>query len=255
MEFKQRDKFYLLLVAPSLTLLYSTLFNCPSTLSLACEQNYQAHYLEMIETGSWFTYLAWGIIPVLCYKLLQANKKIHYLEEAEKELRFFSYYDMLSGTYNRNAFVQKSIYFEGTFHNLAVLICDIDGLKLINDTLGHNAGDELIRTTATILKQCCSSSIAIYRLGGDEFLIFLPELKSETDIKPLVDNIRQAIVLHNQTNFALPLSLSLGWALPEDTQPTLADLINLADNRMYQEKRTLKEKIRQDLLQSLRDHQ
>lgn len=255
MDFKQRDTHYLLLMVVTLGLLCSTLFNWPSTLSLVLRQFCQEHNLEMISTGSWVTYLTCGIILVLLYELHQASKRIHALEIKEKKLRHFSYYDTLSGTYNRNAFVQKSRSLEGHLHSLAVLICDIDGLKLINDTLGHSVGDELIQTTATILKQCCSTTTTVYRLSGDEFLIFLPQPKPETGIKNLVCKIRQAIVLHNQTNLSLPLSLSIRWALPEDTQPTLSDLINLADCRMYQEKLTRKEKVRQDLLQSLRNYQ
>ncbi|HWR08537.1 GGDEF domain-containing protein [Sporomusa sp.] len=196
-------------------------------------------------------YLAIGSIMVLVYKLYDLKKQVRSLKTQEQELRSFSYYDAMAGIYNRNAFVQRNQSLEGQAENVAVLVCDIDGLKLINDTLGHNTGDELIRTTADILNKYCSPTRTVYRMGGDEFLILLTQVKSNADMTEFVERLRQEITQHNQTALSLPLSLSMGLAGPEDAQPTLTDLIKLADSRMYQEKRACKEKVKRSLLQVL----
>ena len=121
-----------------------------------------------------------------------------------------------------------------------------------NDTLGHHAGDELIRVAARILNECCRNTDAVFRMGGDEFLMLLPQTEASQNVEEVVRGIRSAVLDYNQSAASLPLSVSLGYAVPEDRQPTLEDLIKLADSRMYQEKKACKEKVRQGLMNLLR---
>ena len=183
------------------------------------------------------------------FHALQAQ--IDTLQQQEEHLRRCSQYDLLTGTFNRNAFLEQA----QKVRNLAqvgVLMCDIDGLKLINDTLGHHAGDEVIRAAAKILTECSSLVDGVFRMGGDEFLLFLPHVEQAQEVEDLVERIRGAIAAYNQSAVLAPLSLSVGYALPIDRQPTLEALLKLADSRMYQEKKACKEKVRQGLLSILR---
>lgn len=191
-----------------------------------------------------------GIMGFL-YKFYLLHKQVDYLTKREKELQFYSYYDALSGTYNRNAFVQKVQSIEDIVDNIAVVVCDIDGLKLINDTLGHCSGDALIRTTAEILSNCASSIVTVYRTGGDEFLLLFTQWNPDNDLEKVIQKIRQAITQHNQKALGLPLSLSIGGATPEDKQANITDLIKLADSRMYQAKKACREKVKESLLHVL----
>ena len=182
------------------------------------------------------------------------RQNIHLVEEIqdmrnlEKELRYYSYYDAMAGTYNRNAFVQEAKALEGEKSGFAVILCDIDGLKLINDTLGHSIGDHFIQVTAEILTKTCSMFGRVYRMGGDEFLVFLPTETSNRTMMDLVQHIRQTVASYSQ--YQISLSISIGWALADNTH-TLTELIKIADCQMYQEKAMHREQVRQELTRSL----
>lgn len=198
-------------------------------------------------------YTGIGVIFLLCYKIYSLSRRINRLKVIEKELRFYSYYDSLSGTYNRNAFVQQVKALESD-KGLALMLCDIDGLKLINDTLGHSAGDELIRVTADTLNAVCSSAGQVYRLGGDEYVVLFVNRISDADAAEFVKSVRQAVCKYNEGTRALPLSLSIGWAVAEDSQVGLTELMKIADGCMYQEKFACREKVRQSLIQVLKKY-
>lgn len=232
-------------------LVCSYLFDFPLMLLQVLNWFYLQQENGVVSMMFLFVHLGIGGILVLLCKLYYLNKRVCHLQNSEKELRFFSYHDAVAGTCNRNAFVQRTKKLDEDMGDVAVLVCDIDGLKIINDILGHNAGDTLIRITGDILNKCCSSRATVYRMGGDEFLLLLTHVNSDADIIPLTQMLHQAVIQYNQTNSSLPLSLSMGWALPEDAQPTLTDLINLADGRMYQDKIACKDTVRQGLLQIL----
>ena len=206
------------------------------------------------QTLAGITFLGYGLV-LLVYglygKLHALQAQIGQLKRQEETLRRCSQYDVLSGTFNRNAFAERAKELRDVA-TTGVVMCDIDGLKLINDTLGHHAGDELIRVTARILNECCGHADGAFRMGGDEFLLLWPQMETSQDLEEVVRCIRSAVLAYNQSANSLPLSVSLGYAMPEDKQPTLEDLIKLADSRMYQEKKACKEKVRQGLLAILR---
>ncbi len=215
-------------------------------------QAWQRATAEQTLAGS--TLLGYALLLVvsgLYGKLHALQAQVGQLKRQEEMLRRCSQYDVLSGTFNRNAFAERAKELR-EMETMGVVMCDIDGLKLINDTLGHHAGDELIRVAARILNECCSPADAVFRMGGDEFLLLLPQTEASQNVEEVVRGIRSAVLAYNQSAASLPLSVSLGYAVPEDRQPTLEDLIKLADSRMYQEKKACKEKVRQGLMNLLR---
>lgn len=190
---------------------------------------------------------------VLIISLWQQNcfllKKVQHWRKVGNELRFYSYYDAMSGTYNRNAFIQKAKSWKNVQNKVAVISCDIDGLKLINDTLGHNMGDQLICATADILTKTCANAGQVYRIGGDEFLMLLPMKTLDMELDALIQKIRKEVAVYNQQK-QLPLSISMGWALPDNAH-TLTELIKIADYQMYKEKSLHREKVQKEWVQSL----
>ncbi|TYO98052.1 PAS domain S-box protein [Desulfallas thermosapovorans] len=156
-------------------------------------------------------------------------------KKTEDRLRFLSLHDALTGLYNRN-------YFEEEMHRLVKgrqfpvsLICaDVDGLKQVNDSLGHKKGDELLVSTATIIKNALRASDVVARVGGDEFVIILPQ--SDLDAaESACRRIRDSIAQYNRQKPDLPISISLGCATAQ-TGKDMANLYKLADDNMYREK-------------------
>ncbi|MCX8061901.1 MAG: diguanylate cyclase [Anaerolineales bacterium] len=157
-------------------------------------------------------------------------------KKAEEYLRYLGSHDVLTGLYNR-------MYFEQTLREweqqppypISVLVIDINGLKPVNDTYGHQAGDDLIRRAAEVLQKACEENDILARIGGDEFIILMPNC-GERKAAQMVKRIENLRDLNNKYHYqAPPLSFSIGKASAEADR-SLQKLIVQADNAMYQEK-------------------
>lgn len=153
---------------------------------------------------------------------------------SEIKLNYMSFYDALTGVHNR-AFIEESIKRLDTQRQLplSVIMADVDGLKIVNDTLGHDYGDELIKKIAAIVKKSCRKEDIIGRFGGDEFIVLLPQSSSE---------IAQEICARIKTNLkdvfikAIPVSLSLGFATKKTSSENIKQMVKLADQDMMKNK-------------------
>ena len=173
------------------------------------------------------------------------------LKGMEEQLRFLSMHDPLTGLYNRAFFDEEGARMaSGRFDPLGVVVADLDGLKLVNDLLGHSAGDRLLRDTGRLLKEAFRSSDVVARVGGDEFAAFLPEC-GEGFAQEARRRILAAVEHHNETQGGVPLSLSVGCASGPGKSPGLTSLMEEADNLMYQQKRLQSPRSRARLLQRL----
>ncbi|MBN2099105.1 MAG: diguanylate cyclase [Dehalococcoidia bacterium] len=161
-------------------------------------------------------------------------------KRAERRLEYASNHDALSGLYNR-------AYFEGEFARivrdggpfpLSVVMVDVDGMKAVNDNQGHDAGDALLRRTASVLAATFRARDVVSRIGGDEFAVLLPGADSSGAEKALA-RVRDNLFVHNSKYRGTNLSLSVGVATGEEGCQ-LADLMREADDRMYQEKQAKK---------------
>jgi len=114
---------------------------------------------------------------------------------------------------------------------------DIDKLKYTNDTYGHAAGDELIRSTAMILKKCLREDDIVIRMGGDEFLAILQDCDAEM-AGMIEQRIRIAIDAYNASISEIDrrISISFGFAVAKSDELTIEQLIQKADMLMYQNK-------------------
>lgn len=124
---------------------------------------------------------------------------------------------------------------------VSVVTCDLDGLKLINDYLGHNSGDTLLQNFATLLRTVCRSTDCIGHMGGDEFSILLPSCPN-WKAKELVLDIERAMQEFNRQVDVIPLFASLGVASAETMDVPMTRLIISADRSMLKRKHQQREK-------------
>ncbi|MCB8817901.1 diguanylate cyclase [Desulfosporosinus sp. SRJS8] len=109
------------------------------------------------------------------------GKDITEIKKFQEKFEHMSFHDALTDLYNRTYFEEKMRLLEkGDSIPVGIIVCDINGLKLVNDSLGHSAGDKLLRLTASLIKKSFREEDLIYRIGGDEFAIILP--KSELPV-------------------------------------------------------------------------
>lgn len=171
-----------------------------------------------------------------------------HMEERFKEL---SIHDTLTGLYNRNLFEEEMDRLKkDCLTPVGIVVCDIDGLKFVNDTLGHQYGDQMLKETADFLRGYFRSSDIIARIGGDEFAILLPQTPKDA-VERILQRLRQAMREFNSLDPEVPLSLSLGHAVCEKDPSDMFALFREADNRMYREKIQCEESARSAILQAL----
>ncbi len=158
-------------------------------------------------------------------------------------------YDCLTQLYNRTYFEQEMIRLGLSNHPVGIIVCDIDGLKLINDTLGHIKGDELLNQAAGIIKESCREKSMIARIGGDEFVILIQD-GTNADLEETCKKIRDALVRHNTENPCATLSLSIGFCMRHSGQ-NINESFQEADNIMYRQKLHHGQYARSAVMQSL----
>ena len=170
---------------------------------------------------------------------------------AEESLRSAGFSDTLTGLYNRNFFeTEMNRLGDGRHAPLGIIIFDVDGLKFINDTMGHESGDSVLTTIAGILKENFRSSDIIARIGGDEFAVLLPDI-DQAGIQGIVQRVRQSVEQLNSRQTQIPLSVSMGQAVSTRDNPDIPELFREADNRMYREKMQREQSSRNSTVQGL----
>ena len=165
---------------------------------------------------------------------------------AEDEIRTLAYYDALTGLPNRRLMsdrLQRSLANSQTGGlGGALLVVDLDNFKDLNDTLGHETGDELLRQVAERLEQCGRRSDTVARLGGDEFVMLLEGLsaeraqaavQAEAVARTVLDMLRKVFVLDGRVHHT---SCSVGIALYVDAAGSVEELLKRGDLAMYEAK-------------------
>lgn len=160
-------------------------------------------------------------------------------DHVEHEIRALSLTDVMTGLRNRRGFfIEAEQAYKVAQRKRAVsavIFADIDGLKRVNDTLGHEAGDQLICDAANILRASFRNADVVARLGGDEFAAFtLDDEKPETVVERIERNVYAFNLMEGRT---YQLSLSIGIVQCDPAAGTLDDYISAADSQMYAHKR------------------
>jgi diguanylate cyclase (GGDEF)-like protein/PAS domain S-box-containing protein len=169
----------------------------------------------------------------------------------EEKLRYLSLHDTLTGLYNRVYFEEELSRIEKMrYKTIGIISCDLDGLKMVNDTLGHDRGDTLIIGVAKVMKECFREGDVVARIGGDEFSVILPNA-SKNVLESSCQRIRGAMARYNAAHPELPLNMSLGFAVKSGASISMRDLLKEADSNMYRDKLYHKQSVRRSITQTL----
>lgn len=193
------------------------------------------------------------VIVMILYVLLNAGLEIGLIllinNRLLREIKYMSFHDYLTGLYNR-------IFFEEELDRLDVernlplslVLGDVNGLKLINDSYGHKKGDKLLIKIANVLKRNFRKSDIVSRWGGDEFIILLPNTGYERAEK-IVDNIMKDCVKKSTDD--LPLSISLGVSTKKEPDEDINKNLKAAEDNMYRKKTSDEKRTHRSLVASL----
>lgn len=184
--------------------------------------------------------LAFGMVLILLEdakrEVLAAHLK---LGRAHRRLRDQSMRDPLTSCFNRRAFTEGT-GLERIEGGGAVVVADLDNLKEINDQHGHSAGDLLLQHFAATLRTALRGSDRLYRWGGDEFLLILPEGEADSVLPRLEKHLKYAYPCEREDGQPLPMEASIGAADFLDGND-LEHAIHEADRAMYEQKRLRKQ--------------
>ena len=193
-------------------------------------------------------HLAWTLMPGHEQDfgwVLVALHDITARKKAEEYLRYLGTHDVMTGLYNRAFFEETLLRLESNrIEPISVIILDLNGLKAANDLLGHQAGDNLIRRAAEVLKASIEDGYIAARIGGDEFIIIMSNADAG-DADELMERIQSLVVMNNKYYREPELSLSLG-AATSQTGLSLEKVISLADDAMYKNKGLYHRRRRED---------
>ncbi len=168
---------------------------------------------------------------------------------AQRLIHYQAYHDLLTGLPNRALFMDRLgnaiSNARRTQQKLVVMFLDLDRFKLVNDTLGHDIGDDLLKKVATRLKHCLRESDTLARLGGDEFIVLLPHIDQITTAhkvaEKIVDAVKEPILVGNHEIY---VTTSIGIAMYPADGRNVEDLIKNADTAMYHTKASGKDGFR-----------
>lgn len=163
------------------------------------------------------------------------------LKRSEEQLYHMAHYDGLTGLANRRYFLEllKSVLLSTgrAAGMVGVLFVDLDGFKLVNDTLGHAAGDRLLQEVAERLRECVRSTDTVGRIGGDEFTVILPNLTESQDaaiiVRKLLMRLKEPLRLEARE---VLVTASVGIAVYPEDGSNVDALLQCADTAMYRAK-------------------
>ncbi len=162
---------------------------------------------------------------------------------AEQNVFFLANHDPLTGLANRARFLEKLhealLNADRDDSGCAVVLVDLDRFKSVNDSLGHHAGDQLLKTAAQRLLKCVRETDTVARLGGDEFIVILTRIKSREAVELIAENIlRELGKPYEAEGHTINSGASIGIAFYPDDGNEVSDLLQKADLAMYRAKAT-----------------
>jgi diguanylate cyclase (GGDEF)-like protein/PAS domain S-box-containing protein len=173
-------------------------------------------------------------IPMLKDQVIVVVRNISERKQVEERLKYLGFHDIMTGLYNRSFFEEEIKRLDAARQlPLSIIIGDIDGLKLVNDTFGHRKGDQLIIKVARVIKKACRAEDIVCRWGGDEFAILLPKTGPETADK-ICERIRKTC--GKAKGDLIPVSVSLGGATKRDPNQNIDGVLREAEDMMYWKK-------------------
>ena len=176
-----------------------------------------------------------SLIIGICVNITEEMKK-------QERIEFLAYHDPLTGLVNRT-FLKMQLNTLSEINKrenkkLALIFIDLDNFKIINDTFGHEAGDELLIGIANRLKNLVRESDIVARIGGDEFVIVLNNIKNKDDVKVVITHIQKELIKPIKIDKNdVEITFSAGIALYPDDTTNINEILQLADIAMYESKK------------------
>ncbi|NMB20784.1 MAG: diguanylate cyclase [Firmicutes bacterium] len=172
------------------------------------------------------------------------------IKEREARITYLTYRDSLTGLYNRTFFEEEYKRLDKEpYYPLTLVMGDLDGLKLMNDAFGHHTGDEALNKIADIIRSCCRQTDLVFRWGGDEFVILMPNT-TEAQGERICERIK---ILADGTYVAdTKLGISLGCATKLNHADSRSEILRLAENNMFKSKLLGAKSYRSVLLDSIK---
>lgn len=218
-------------------LLTGVLSLCYALAAMAFKDPFVAQY-DLLSALVSFVFAICVAHIIMNYRLAIHESKTHFQD--------LSMRDDLSSVLNKRAlFSLTKQYFEnaGEHAPCTLIFIDVDGLKAINDTHGHLAGDEVLRAVGELLQSNFRSTDIVGRFGGDEFVVFAPGPVSEQVLAEKTTQIREQLAERTRQSLGFVATISAGAVIAEMGLPEVTDLIRRADTALYQSKRDGKNRL------------
>ena len=184
----------------------------------------------------------WGVVGLA--------RNITERKAIEKRLRYLSEVDILTNLYNRYSFEEKVKELDKEeYYPLGIIMGDVNGLKIVNDTFGHLEGDKLLINTANILKEICNPNKYIFRWGGDEFMILMPN----SDEKKCVDIMKKINKRCREIQYDfIQINIALGEVVKKSIDEDVYECIKKAEEKVYLKKLVENKSIKNSIINSIK---
>lgn len=215
------------------------------------DSNLQREVRVTVKNGEtrWFSCVLHSIDSENGYNGIRGSlRDVTQRREMEEELAYISLHDGLTGLYNRSQFEREMESLRTTPPvSLGILVCDLNGLKLLNDTLGHPEGDKMLLKASTLLQQLFAGVGMLARIGGDELVVLFRDAHSEF-MASVCEVARDALTRANEGEDDAPISFACGVAYGDGENLSVDSLFKAADEMMYRDKYAGAQAARRDLL-------
>jgi len=212
--------------------------DCFDILEKKIEEGYENSFeIHGLKSSGSKVYMEVSGQDILYYDRLVRMEMLHDisdLRKAEKKIKYLKFHDSLTELYNRS-YLEKvlgNVYRERHLP-LNFIICDLNGLKLVNDTFGYTEGDKLLKRVAKILNYCSRKEDIVARWGGDEFFILLPR-STPGEVEDVLYKIRN--ICASTKDQKIPLSMSMGISARTSLDQNIREVIKEAEDHMYTNK-------------------
>jgi len=163
------------------------------------------------------------------------SRNIEERKRAEERIRFLSYHDQLTGLFNRRYYEELLPVIDvPENYPLSLVMADLNGLKLANDTQGHQVGDAMLTAVADMMQKMCKEHDVVARIGGDEYVLLMPHTPAD-EVEQRISHVDMH--LRNHRVGSLHLSVAFGWATKDSMDKSLPEIFKEAEDMMYTRKR------------------
>lgn len=209
------------------------LVNALASILFFCGAAHQLGALFFGTAPSYSTFLI--ILATMWVTSLILSASIAKYNKIQRNLSDLSNHDTLTGLFNRLFFETELKRLDSSRQfPISIIMTDLDNLKLVNDTFGHRSGDQLLKNLANLFSDVFRHEDIICRIGGDEFVVLLPNT-GEPETRIILDRVRKRMEKYNLDHPDLPIRISIGVSTASQGESLLGHL-KIADNLMYEEK-------------------